>query len=315
MESSIFFSIIIPTFNRPNLIRRALNSIAKQNFKLLEVVVIDDCSTKDYSDVFIEYSDLLITYTRMPLSSGVSAARNTGMSKARGTWFLFLDDDDEFHDGFLCKMYEKITSLGNQPQYFFWANVRKISYSADGLLASQDTIDYSHPKKYGSDNYIKASTIGCSYGLTVNRSVLSKGIHFDTNMNQAEDTDFVLQLMSSQYKPECLADTGVIKHDHIEQRLSSSFDIYSHNKVYERIFEKHKNFLQKYKGIHSSLLHWTTLVHYEASDFESGNQNFKRYFLRDLKNLARLVKASELICARANCRKRIKSSQSRAYSF
>lgn len=314
MECSIFFSIIIPTFNRPNLIRRALNSVVKQKFKLVEVVVIDDCSTKDYSDVFIDYSDLLISYTRMPLSSGVSAARNAGMNKARGEWFLFLDDDDEFHDGFLCKMYEKIKSLGGQQQYFFWANVCKLSYSTDGLLVSQDTIDYSHSKKYGRDNYVKASTIGCSYGLTVNRNILIEGIFFDTKMNQAEDTDFVLHLMSNQYKPEYLADTGVIKHDHIEQRLSGSFDIYSHNKVYERIFEKHQNFLQQYKYVHSSLLHWASLVHYGAGDFESGNKIFKRYFLRELKNLACLDKASELIRARANCRKRIQSSQSKTYS-
>ena len=85
-------SVIIPTYNRLSFLREAIQSVLDQTVKPLEVIVVDDGSTdgtremcqKEFPEVRYVYQD----------NQGVSAARNTGIQRARGEWLAFLDSDD-----------------------------------------------------------------------------------------------------------------------------------------------------------------------------------------------------------------------------
>jgi glycosyltransferase involved in cell wall biosynthesis len=85
-------TIVIPTHNRPQLVRRAVASALAQTVADVEVVVVDDGSAEP-----VELADpdprLRLFRNQRPL--GVSAARNVGLEHARGRWTTFLDDDDE----------------------------------------------------------------------------------------------------------------------------------------------------------------------------------------------------------------------------
>ncbi len=84
-------SIIIPTYNRSHLLRRAVNSALAQTVEDIEVIVVDDASPESVQ--LPEHPKLRII--RLLENSGGAAARNAGAKAARGRWITYLDDDDE----------------------------------------------------------------------------------------------------------------------------------------------------------------------------------------------------------------------------
>jgi glycosyltransferase involved in cell wall biosynthesis len=99
-----FFSVVLPTLNRPSLLRRALNSIALQSCPDFEVIVVDDGSTgealKAMRAMAGEY-DSRFTFAWRETRSGArgpAGARNVGIRHATGSYVTFLDDDDYWTD-------------------------------------------------------------------------------------------------------------------------------------------------------------------------------------------------------------------------
>jgi glycosyl transferase family 2 len=88
------FSVIVPTRNRSGLLRRALRSILTQTLQDFEVVVVDDGSTDDTPAVLEANAHPKVRTVRQE-HAGTSCARNRGLASARGTFVVFLDDDDE----------------------------------------------------------------------------------------------------------------------------------------------------------------------------------------------------------------------------
>jgi glycosyltransferase involved in cell wall biosynthesis len=85
-------SVIIPTYNRADLVRQALASVKAQTFRDFEIVVVDDGGTDGTHEVLSADRELRVL--RHPHRCGVAAARNTGAAAARGKWLAFLDSDD-----------------------------------------------------------------------------------------------------------------------------------------------------------------------------------------------------------------------------
>ena len=90
---SIFFSIIIPLYNKAKYIENTIQSVLKQTFKNFEVIVVDDGSTDDGPEKVGLISDCRIRLIRKE-NGGVSSARNRGIAEARGENIAFLDADD-----------------------------------------------------------------------------------------------------------------------------------------------------------------------------------------------------------------------------
>jgi glycosyltransferase involved in cell wall biosynthesis len=89
-------TVIIPTFNRANLLPRAVESVRRQQFQDFEILVIDDASIDSTSKVCESFGEPRLRYIRHPVNQGIAAARNTGVSNALGRYIAFLDDDDEW---------------------------------------------------------------------------------------------------------------------------------------------------------------------------------------------------------------------------
>ncbi|MET0065698.1 MAG: glycosyltransferase [Candidatus Thiodiazotropha sp.] len=92
MSSTV--SVIIPSFNRAHTLARALDSVIAQTHPVLEIIVIDDGST-DQTDELIARDYPQCVCLRQS-NRGVSAARNRGISHARGEWLALLDSDDSW---------------------------------------------------------------------------------------------------------------------------------------------------------------------------------------------------------------------------
>lgn len=88
-------SIVITTYNRKNIISKSLKSVLGQTYKDIEVIIVDDCSA-DGTGEFIkeEFRDPRIKYLKLEYNKGATAARNFGLDKIQGDYFLVWDSDD-----------------------------------------------------------------------------------------------------------------------------------------------------------------------------------------------------------------------------
>ena len=95
-------SVIIPTYKRPTMLGRAIDSVLNQSYTNTEVVVVDDNSNGDmfrmetiqYMEKYI--NDYRVKYIKHERNQNGSAARNTGIQNSVGEYIAFLDDDDYF---------------------------------------------------------------------------------------------------------------------------------------------------------------------------------------------------------------------------
>ncbi len=265
------FSVIIPTHNRPKMLERALRSLIEQSYKDFEVIVINDGSTASYESVLIDNGNLINRYIEYVPSKGVSFARNKGILESKGRWTVFLDDDDEFSSDFLKELYQFTAQLNNELS-FVWAKVLTLEYSSSGEVINKETTrgpNYYHEKGV-YDEF--ASSIGASYGVAINKEVYSKVGLFDTSFVVAEDTEFIIRMLDFGVDPNFLDRIGVIKHNHVQDRLAIDFKRYSEFSVYERILDRHDNYFSRRKSIRAGLYVWAIKVHYINSNFSSGDR-------------------------------------------
>lgn len=86
-------SVIIPTFNRPDFVKRAIRSVQNQTYTNIEILVIDDYSDYDISTILQDFPE--ISLIQNSSNKGACYSRNRGLKEAKGMYINFLDDDDE----------------------------------------------------------------------------------------------------------------------------------------------------------------------------------------------------------------------------
>jgi len=91
VNQTLIVSVIIPTYNRAEMLQEAIASVLNQDFKNVELIVVDDGSTDHTPEILKTYKDI-IAYRQD--RKGVSGARNTGIKLASGALIAFLDSDD-----------------------------------------------------------------------------------------------------------------------------------------------------------------------------------------------------------------------------
>ncbi len=89
------FSIIVPTYNSEKAIIKTIDSILKQNYEHFEVIIIDDGSNDNTKECLKKYNNNEKVKYYFQENSGVSSARNNGISKAKNEFIMFVDLDDE----------------------------------------------------------------------------------------------------------------------------------------------------------------------------------------------------------------------------
>ncbi len=90
-------SVIIPTFNRLELLLKAVESVMLQTYPVIEIIICDDGSTDNTAEEISKIKDSRIIYLPLNHSGRPAPARNAGIIKSSGTWLAFLDSDDTWH--------------------------------------------------------------------------------------------------------------------------------------------------------------------------------------------------------------------------
>jgi len=122
MENYPIFSIIITTYNRANLVHRAILSVLEQSYGNFELIIINGGSTDSTDQVVRSIYDKRIRYIIQNENKGLHSSRNLGSEIAIGKYLYFLDDDDELIPGALEQIIQSIDNLSSNDVKWFWFN-------------------------------------------------------------------------------------------------------------------------------------------------------------------------------------------------
>ena len=193
-------SVIIPTRNRCNLLRRAIDSVLGQTYGDMECIVVDDSSTDETPDLLKEFDDERLVCLRHERRRHASAARNTGIAHARGELIAFLDDDDEWLPS---KLDKQVSLLSRAPR------IVGMVYCWLDYIQGEKTVKRHSPRLRGSifKETLDKQPIGNSSTLLVRRDVFKKSGLFDESLPRGNDGDFIRRVCrywEVDYVPEVM---------------------------------------------------------------------------------------------------------------
>lgn len=150
--SSPFFSVIVRTYQRPNLLRQTLLSLCNQTYKNFEVVVVEDGVTPISEATVDELRPRLnLTYHAMRSQNGLCITGNKGMQLAKGDFLCFLDDDDYFFAEHLEVMATLISK--NPTAKLFAAGAIQAKIDSENLTAEvfepKEMVNFAHHEEIG----------------------------------------------------------------------------------------------------------------------------------------------------------------------
>lgn len=181
-------SIVIPCYNAEKYIEETIQSVLNQSETDLEIIVINDGSTDNSAQIVNAFSDKRIQLINQK-NQGVSAARNLGLNKAKGTYIVFFDADDIMCDTFI---EDRLKSIHGSDNIGCCSNV--IFIDEEGTLIN-DNIAKSASEPSQIINFIP-DTITCPSGYLYKSMFLKEnGILFNTKLQSSADKFFLLEIL------------------------------------------------------------------------------------------------------------------------
>lgn len=175
-------SVVIPTYDRPEMVRRAVASVLAQDVPV-EVIVVDDGSPEPYTAEGTVGSAPVRVF-RQPQSLGVSAARNRGLAAARGRYVAFLDDDDIWLPGKLARQLAAMEAVGSR---FSFTGVRAVDEHRELRYAYR--LDVRADVPIATDNRIPSPST-----VLIERQLLWASGGFSSSLSVLADWDLWIRL-------------------------------------------------------------------------------------------------------------------------
>jgi glycosyltransferase involved in cell wall biosynthesis len=191
IENLPLVTLIVRTKNRPALLREALQSIAKQTYPKIEIIVVND-GGDDISEIIrsINNGDVNIIPLQFSASMGRSKAANVGLEKATGKYIAFLDDDDWLEPAHIERLFELLENPLHTYCVAAYSSVRCIDQKTGELIKLFNQSYNAAALKL--ENYIPI------HAVLFHRSVIDSpaACRFDEAFDLFEDWDFWLQLQA-----------------------------------------------------------------------------------------------------------------------
>lgn len=228
-------SVIIPSYNREDTIKRAVESVLKQSGEYdLELIIVDDCSSDGTVETIksLMNKDKRIKLIKLEKNKGANFARNVGIEHSSGNIIAFQDSDDEWLEGKLEEQMEFI----NQGFQFITTSFYKI----DGRKTEKITLNSGNKVISQKDilpvNYLSTQT------FLMTRNVIDE-FKFDIDMPRLQDWDFVLRVMEKY-------DIFYIDKPYVNQYLqanSISKNQKKYYKAYKMLFSNYSRYISDSK--------------------------------------------------------------------
>jgi len=207
-------SVVIPCYDRPDFLERAVRSALAQTLDDLEVLVIDDGSAKDLKAILDRLGDPRVRYLRSPAREGAPRARNRGIRLARGEWVAFLDDDDEWLPRRLELQLARMRETGATVGYCLVLENKETEdrtrLPTDALHEGVDEV----LEQLLSGNKTQTST------YMIRRDVLEEVGGFDEAMPSAHDADLLFRLALRGYAFAAVNEVLVHWYEHGREQLT-----------------------------------------------------------------------------------------------
>ena len=177
-------SVVIPTYNRYEFLKRAVQSVLNQTYPPSELIVIDDGSSDATSQIQKDFPTLKYFYQT---NKGVSSARNLGITNASCEWIAFLDSDDEWHND---KLQHQVNFHNQNPDVL-------MSYTDEEWIRDGRAVKI--PKKFqkiGKDAFLENISY-CNIApssVVLHQKLLKEFGLFDGNLEVCEDYDLWLRI-------------------------------------------------------------------------------------------------------------------------
>lgn len=187
---SFSISVVIPTFNRGFCIRSALDSVLAQTLQAHEIIVVDDGSTDDTAAVVATYGRS-VRYL-IQRNAGASAARNTGIHAACGTWVAFLDSDDEWQPDKLEIQVQELRQYPEAVAHFVDCLIHRPGFTNKTVFEVRGRLHefQARPFRIRPLPDVLMSLFFPSAWLVKREALLQAG-GFDTSLKVCEDTDLL----------------------------------------------------------------------------------------------------------------------------
>lgn len=228
-------SVIIPCFNQGQYVDDAINSVINQSFKDIEIVLIEDCSTDNFTQEYVRKKDFPNTKKIINGHNlGVSAARNKAIQAARGIFILPLDADDMIHPEFISTAIDVIDK-----------DIADVVYSKVEFFGDRKG-PFKLPE-FSLRNMLQANAV-------VNTAIFRKSVWarvsgYSSEMKAGvEDWDFWLSLIKSGQRFHRINRSLFFYRQHGISRTTSAAT--QAHELHELIFKRHKNLYWE-QGIHS----------------------------------------------------------------
>ena len=252
-------SVVVPTYNRSEVITRTIDSVRKQTYSDIELIIIDDGSTDKTIEVIEDLNEDWIQCYKFDTNRGANAARNKGIELASGEYISFLDSDDELH----ARHIEVVLNVFNQHDTNQVAGV----YTGRENYRNGELVEESSP----GDQYITQSDVAGGFTCaTFHATVFDEVGRLDENLPALQDLDFFIRVLED-YKIVGLNDVLTTCHLGAD-RISGNGD--RKLKAQERILEKHGETLTD-AGV-ARLYYYTAFGLAQDGDLKGAREHFVR---------------------------------------
>ena len=183
-------SVIIPTYNRPSMLRQAIGSVVSQTYPNVQIVVVNDGGL-DVEEIIQDVGkDVILTYIEHSESKGVAAARNTGLRAAKGMYIAYLDDDDVFYSDHLEVL---VNAIESQSADVVYSNSHEIVQQL--INGAYITIGKSvqFDRDFDSDELLVGNYIP-TLNVLHRKAVLDRCGFFDESLGVHEDWDLWIRI-------------------------------------------------------------------------------------------------------------------------
>ena len=231
---------ILTTHNRgPGMVLRAVNSILNQTYPNIELIVIDDSDPSFPKRAAVERAvrnaSGNILYLKHDVCQGACAARNTGLSHAKGYYVGFLDDDDEWMP---TKIEEQLKCFSDEKTALVYCRIISVEDKKNIETLGRPW----HENGYVFEKLLVSNFIGCTSNPLIKKECLDTVGGFDVKMESCQDYDLWLRL-AFRYPIQSLNVPLIKYHIHPGKRITTD-DKKRINGV-ERIFSKYADYYKK----------------------------------------------------------------------
>jgi len=214
---TIFFSICIPTYKQPLLLKTLLQSIDLQTFKNFEVIISDDSNNNSIELVTLEKWSFKLKYYKNEKPLGSPENWNNAIEKANGKWIKLMHHDDYFaNNDSLMIFYETISK--NQEVDFFFCSTITYKTKTKEIIEYDPNQNYINTLEKLPVNLFFANVIGAPSATIFKRNI---PIKFDKSLIWLVDNEYYTQIII-KYKIHRLLDKLIVTCADLETQLTTS---------------------------------------------------------------------------------------------